>query len=142
MPSLFSRLAAVAGATVDAVYSEGFFLDPKAYAQTSTGIADVNARPVASATRQAHYFVGTFVSAGALVRAHGRTKADSATHAVAAEKPMIDVAESAMPQRPQPGDRIRRVDTGEVFAVAAYLPEDLGRAWVHLTEVRAQAPAR
>lgn len=142
MPSLFSRLAAVAGATVDAVFSEGFTLEPVAYPAVSSGFVDVNAGLVASTHRPALAFVGTFVAAGSIVNARARNQAGSTTHAVAAERPMIDVATSAMPHRPQVGDRIRRLDTGEVFEVAAYLTEDLGRAWIHLTELRTQAPAR
>lgn len=142
MPSLFASLAAAAGATCDAVFSEGFVLEPRAL-PASGGRVDVNARTVPSSARQLLPFVGTFVAAGAVMNAKGRGSSDNTTHAIAAEKPMVDVAVSALPQRPREGDIIRRDDTGEVFTVTKYLPADFGRAWIHLSDAQPrQEPPR
>lgn len=137
MPSLFARLGRVAGRTVDAVYSEGFLFLPMAAPEAASGgLADVNARPVSSLSRPAIPFTGTWVAPGELMNAHGRTKADSTTHPIAGEKPCIDIADDALPQRPQEGDRIERVETGEIFAVAKVLPADFGRLRLYVTEAR------
>ncbi|WP_375455720.1 hypothetical protein [uncultured Methylobacterium sp.] len=138
MPSLFASLAAVAGATVDAVFSEGFVLLPQsdAAAPLVGGVPDRNGRLRPSAVREVFAFVGTFVAPGAVLHAHGRSLADSTTRPVVGEKPMIDVAVAALPRRPEKGDLIRRDETGETFEVTRFVPEDLGRAWIHLAERR------
>ena len=139
MPSLFASLAAAAGATCDAVFSEGFTCEPRAPAVTAAGDRDENGRRRVSAAREVIAFVGTFVAAGAVLHAHGRSLADSTTRPVVSEKPMIDVAIAALPQRPMKGDLIRRDDTGEVFEVTRFVPEDLGRARIYLAEKRTPA---
>ncbi|MCJ2108033.1 hypothetical protein MKK70_22185 [Methylobacterium sp. E-041] len=139
MPSLFSRLAAAAGATCDAVFSEGFVLEPYAPPETPTGRRAVNARPQPSASGQVLAFVGTFVARGSVLHAHGRGMADGTTRGIAAESPMIDIAVGALPTPPLQGWIVRRSDTGEVFEVTKYLPADLGRAWIHLIEKRSAA---
>lgn len=135
MPSLFARLGRVAGRTVDAVYSEGFLLEPMAPPIPTKGqVADVNARTVPSARRPGFPFSGTWVAPGDLMNAHGRTKADSTTHPIAAEKPLIDAPESAFAERPIQGDRVTRLATAEVFEVAKVLPGDFGRLRIYVTE--------
>lgn len=135
MPSLFATLGAVAGATVDAVFSEGFHLEPLSPQSPAAGGApDVNARLAPSSTRTRIAFEGTYVAPGDLMNAHGRMKADSTTHPIAGEKARVDVAVSALPQRPREKDRIRRIDTGEVFEVALVLPGDFGRLRIYLTD--------
>lgn len=121
---------------LDAAFGEAFILEPMADPEPPgrSGLSDVNARPVPSAARVALPFDGTFVAAGAMMHAQGRRMADSASHTIAAERPMIDVAEGALPQRPQVGDLIRRLKTNEVFSVQAYLPEAPVRAWIYLAE--------
>lgn len=136
MPSLFARAARIAGRTVDAVYSEGFLFEPMASPGAASGAADVNARPVASLSRPAIPFRGTWVAPGDLMNAHGRTKADSTTHPIAGEKPHIDIAEDALPQRPQEQDRIWREETGAVFEIAKVLAGDFGRLRIYVTEAR------
>ena len=144
MPSLFASLAAVAGATVDAVFSEGFVLQPRAHAALPSvgSVADVNGRTQPSMARDVISFIGTWVAAGALMNAKGRGAAYSTTQAIAAEKPIIDVAVDALPQRPQDGDRILRNGTGEVFTVAKCLPGDFGRLEIYVTDAlpRAELP--
>lgn len=135
MPSLFARLGRVAGRTVDAVYSEGFLLEPMAH-PVSGRVADVNARTVESAYRPPVRFDGTWVAPGDLMNAHGRTKADSTTHQIAAEKPLIDAPETAFAQRPVERDRVTRIDTREVFEVAKVLPGDFGRLRIYVTEAQ------
>lgn len=135
MPSLFAGLAASAGATVDAVFSEGFRLEPTAPPEPADGRRpNVNLRKVASSARPLVAFLGTYVAPGDLMNAHGRTKADSTTHPIAGEKALVDVAVSALPQRPREGDRIHRDDTGQVFEVAKVLPGDFGRLRIYLTD--------
>jgi len=135
MPSLFATLGTVAGATVDAVFSEGFYLEPLAPPEPTAGrVPDVNARPVASTARSLLMFSGTYVAPGDLMNAHGRTKADSTTHPIVGEKAMVDVPVTGLPQRPREGDRIHRLDTGEVFGVAKVLPGDFGRLRIYLTD--------
>ena len=139
MPSLFASLAAAAGATCDAVFSEGFVLEPYASPETPTGRPAVNARQRPSTSGQVLAFVGTFVARGAVLHAQGRGMADSTTRGVAAESPMIDIAVGALPEPPRRGSIVRRNDTGEVFEVTKYLPSDFGRAWIHLAEKRSPA---
>lgn len=135
MPSLFAALAVAAGATVDAVYGEDFLFVPMAPPEPTDGRrADVNLRRVASTARPQLPFTGTYVAPGDLMNPHGRTKADSTTHQVAGEKPLVDVAVAALPQRPVQGDRIHRLDTREVFEVAKVLPGDFGRLRIYLTD--------
>lgn len=121
---------------LEAAFSEEFILEPRSIpdlpGKSSRG--DVNGRSVASSSRPAFPFSGTFVNAGAMLHAHGRRMADSASHAVSAEQPMIDVPEVAMLQRPQVGDVILRLRTGAVFTVQAYLLEAPVRAWIYLAE--------
>ncbi|MCJ2143733.1 hypothetical protein [Methylobacterium sp. E-066] len=121
---------------LDAAFSEDFILEPQAPPDLPSrpGRGDVNARAVSSSARPALPFTGTFVDAGATLHAHGRRMADSASHGIAAERPMIDVPEAALPQRPQVGDIIRRLKTGAIFTVQAYLPEAPVRAWIYLAE--------
>ncbi len=135
MPSLFAALGVAAGATVDAVFSEGFLLEPMAPPETAVGQrVNVNLRKVASSARAMMPFDGTYVAPGDLMNAHGRTKADSSSHPIAGEKALVDVAVAALPQRPREGDRIHRVDTGEAFEVAKVLPGDFGRLRIYLTD--------
>lgn len=123
---------------LDAAFSEGFILEPVSFPDLAGSFdrKDVNGRPGQSMARPAIPFSGTFVEAGAMLHAQGRRMADSASHTVAGEKPMIDIPRYALPQRPQPGDIVRRLRTGEVFAVEAYLPEEPVRAWIYLTEAQ------
>lgn len=135
MPSLFATLGTVAGATVDAVFSEGWHLEPLAAPEPSEGgRPDVNARPVTSQRRARIRFEGTYVAPGDLMNAHGRMKADSTTHPIVGEKACVDVAVAALPQRPRERDRIWRLDTGEVFEVARVLAGDFGRLRIYLTD--------
>lgn len=135
MPSLFARLGRVAGRTVDAVYSEGFLLEPMAAPVAVDGRpGDVNGRPVPSSARVRLAFVGTYVAPGDLMNAHGRTKADSTTHPITGEKALIDVPDTALPQRPREGDRIYREATGEMFEVAKVIAGDFGRLRIYLTD--------
>ncbi|MGU3665811.1 hypothetical protein ACLBX9_16655 [Methylobacterium sp. A49B] len=130
---------------LEAAFSEGFILEPQAAPDLPgpSGRGDVNGRPVSSSFRAALAFSGTFVDAGAVLHAHGRRMADSASHGISAERPMIDVAQAALPQRPQIGDIIRRMSTGTVFTVQGYLPEAPVRAWIYLAEgERRQDPLR
>lgn len=137
MPSLFAALGAAAGATVDAVYSEAFTLEPMAEPASVDGRpADVNARRVPSSTRPGLPFLGTYVAPGDLMNAHGRTKADATTHAIAGEKALIDIPVTALPQRPRDGDRVIREDTGEIFEVAKVLPGDFGRLRIYVTDAQ------
>lgn len=143
MPSLFAGLAVAAGATVDAVFSEGFHLEPLAPPPAAPGrVRDVNARLVASTARAALAFIGTWVEPGELMNAHGRTKADSTTHWVAGAKAMIDAPADGLAQRPQTGDRVHRDDTGAAYEVAKVLDGDFGRLRIFVTDAaqRAEAP--
>lgn len=139
MPSLFVSLAAAAGATVDAIFSEGFTLEPRVAPAVATGRPDPNARRVPITSRDSLAFIGTFVADGAQLHARGRAMDQSTTRVVIAEQPMIDVAVAALPQRPVQGDRVTRSDTGEVFEVTRFVPHDLGRAWIHLAAQHARA---
>lgn len=139
MPSLFAALAFAASATVDAVYAEGFVLEPRAAPEISApllanGRPDVNARSVSSTTRAGVAFQGVYVAAGATIHAHGRGMADSTTRATITDRPMIDVDVRSLPQRPQRDDVIVRNDTGERFRVAdPWDALDLGRVRIWLT---------
>ena len=79
---------------------------------------------------------------GDLMNAHGRTKADTATHWVAGAKAMIDAPASALTSRPQAGDRVSRDDTGEVLEVAKCLDGEVGRLKIFVTDamVRTETP--
>lgn len=136
MPSLFAALGQIAGATVDAVFSEGFMLEPMAPPQPAVAgrRPNVNLRMTASTARPQIPFSGTYVEPGELMNAHGRTKADSTTHWVVGAKAMVDAAVAAMPQRPMERDRIVRLDTGDVFEVAKVIPGDYGRLRIFLVD--------
>lgn len=135
MPSLFAALGQVAGATVDAVFSEGFVLEPMAPPEAASGKRpNVNLRMAASTARPQIPFAGTYVEPGELMNAHGRTKADSTTHWIAGAKAMVDVAVTALQQRPMERDRIIQLDTGAVFEVAKVLPGDYGRLRIFLVD--------
>ena len=136
MAPAFDALWGAHQADLDRAFSEAFALIPRALPPVpgGGGLTDVNARTVASTTRPQIPFVGTFVDAGAQLHAHGRTKADTATHTVGAERPMIDVAQGALPHRPEVGDHIHRIATDELFTVQMYLPEAPVRAWIYLAD--------
>ncbi|GJD51091.1 hypothetical protein OPKNFCMD_3842 [Methylobacterium crusticola] len=135
MPAPFAALARAASRTVDAVYAEGFTLQPRT-APLVGAVRDVNARPVVDTARLAVAFRGVWVAPGAMMNAHGRAMSDATTKAIAGEKPRIDVDVARLPQRPVQGDLIIRTDTGERYQVTDYLPVDLGRAQIHLAEIR------
>lgn len=136
MPSPFARLARAAGRTTDRVFGEAFRLEPRLAPTGPTGRRDVNAAPKAAASAPPIPFTGVFVAPGALMHARGRAMADSTTHAIAAEQPMVDVAADALPERPQAGWVVVRVETGERFTVTHCLAVDLGRLALHLAEIR------
>lgn len=132
MATVFDAAMAAVCATLDGIFGEGFILQPQAFPETSSGRFDVNADRVASQARPTIPFVGDFIAPGALQHAHGRRMADSATHAIMSDKPVIDVAEDAIAPSAQSGDLVYRNATGEVFELAAQRPGDLGRVWLYL----------
>lgn len=136
MPSPFARLARAAGRTTDRVFGERFRIEPRTAPTTAGGRRDVNAGPVADPAHPPFTVTGVFVAAGALMHAKGRAMADSTTHAIAGESPMLDVAESAFPVRPQAGWIVVRLDTSERFTLTHCLTVDLGRLALHLAELR------
>lgn len=136
MPSPFARLARAAGRTTDRVYGERFHLIPRHAPATAPGRRDVNARRAAEPGAEPVPFTGVFVAPGALAHARGRAMADSTTHAIAAEPAMVDLAADALPERPQAGWHVVRLDTGARFEITHCLAVDLGRLAIHLAEIR------
>lgn len=130
MPSLFDGAAAVAGATVDAVFAAPFTLLPRALAA-----GDVNGRSGADPARPSVSFAGIYSEEGQMMRPEWRAKPDDLTSAIVAAPPSVDVAAAAFAQRPREGDHVRRVDTGEMYRIADIRERHPGRLVLGLTRM-------
>ena len=129
--SMFKEMFALAGAVMEVPFGEVFTLLPQRGPAT-----DVNARRSADPSRQPFDFTGNFVSVDEQFHAEGRRLPEGMTRENTAPKSMIDVETAAVAGKIFAGDVIRRKDTGERFAVAKDLADDVGRTSIHLTETR------
>lgn len=137
MPPLFASLAHTAGATVDAVYSEGFRLEASTAPPSGPGgRPDPNARRIATSARAPFDFDGTYVCEGSVIQVRAPGRDANAVRGLVGEKPMVDVAVSALRRWPERDDAVLRRDTGQRFLVSRVLPADFGRVWIELNAIR------
>lgn len=132
MASLFDRIAAAAAATHDRVIGDLFDYIPMArptdknareVPDTSRAVATGLRLPFGNPTARA--FSGPVRTVG--------VKAGMAEHAT--DRPFVSLQLSLLPYAPKELDRLRNVDTGELFQVAEILPSTPGFVRLDLTRV-------
>ena len=122
MTSLFQDAAVAASAAVDTVFGEPWIYQPMAAG------GDVNARRAPDPDRAALPITGAYIDpyARALsgpTRSQG-VKAEQPGHASGRPALSLDLAQ--LPYEPRRGDRVTRLNTGEVFEVAEDRPDRTG----------------
>lgn len=132
MPSPFAAAIKVAAATHDRIMGDTFD-----YLPMSAG-NDVNARPVADVARA--IVTGLLLPFGASsARVHSgpvhTVGATAERPGIASDRPFVSLQLSLLPYPPRTGDRLRNVDTGELFRIAEILPSAPGLARLDLNQI-------
>ncbi len=103
--------------------------------------ADVNSPKIPDADRIAFTTVAIWVEQTNSMTPPARGQADSNAHSWTASQPQISIDNVDLIWRPQPGDRILRVETGEIYEIARPpRPDGMGHTVIQLT-ARRRAPA-
>jgi hypothetical protein len=141
MPSTFAQEWAAAEPDLDAELGEQWRLLPQA-SPLVNGAPDVNARPVDDPDRPPVYFCGRFNEATQKVHPQGRAKPSSDVHSFRGAQPVLSLSSLAAAAlwieiggAPRQGDKVARVETGEVFRIEDVQKLDLGMFDLELIRV-------
>lgn len=130
MPTPFDALDSLLSGAVNSVFGEVFLFEAFKTAD------DVDLPKIADTSRAAFSAIAVWVEQSRSTTPHARgALQDDNAHNWTASHPELTIDDANLSWRPQPGDRVTRVETGSVYQISRPpRPDGMGHTTIQLSE--------